>query len=90
MISNYFKIAWRNLKKNKIFSFINVIGLAIGLTCCLLISMYIYEELNYDAHQKLGDRLYQLGTRSKNNGVEMLSGHTPAPMVPAMQQEFLK
>ena len=88
MISNYFKIAWRNLKKNKIFSFINVIGLAIGLTCCLLISMYIYEELNYDAHQKLGDRLYQLGTRSKNNGVEMLSGHTPAPMVPAMQQEF--
>jgi len=88
MIKTYLKLAFRSLVKNKIFSLINVFGLAIGLTCCLLISMYIYHEFNYDANQKLADRLYQLGTRSKMEGKEERFGHTPAPMAPVMQQEF--
>lgn len=48
MIKNYFKIAWRNLMKNKTFSFINIFGLAVGFTCCLLISGFLYDELSYD------------------------------------------
>jgi len=46
MIKNYFKIAWRNLKKNKVFSFINIFGLSVGLTCCMLISVYLYNEIS--------------------------------------------
>jgi len=88
MIKTYIKLALRSLLKNRTFSFINIFGLAIGLTCCLLITLYIYHELSYDAHQKLGDRLYQLGTLSINEGKEERRGRTPAPMAKAMQQEY--
>src|SRR3982751_1093866 len=88
MLKNYFKTAFRTLWRNKAFSAINIFGLATGLTCCLLISMYLYKEFSYDANQKLGDRLYQLGTVSIKDGKEDRGARTPAPMVPAMQQEF--
>lgn len=57
MIKNYFKIALRNLRKNKAFSFINIFGLTIGLSCCLLIALYIQQELSYDNFQSNGDRI---------------------------------
>jgi putative ABC transport system permease protein len=88
MFKTYIKLAFRNLVKNKAFSLINIFGLAIGLTCCLLISMYLYKEFSYDKHQKFSSRLYQLGTLGIKDGVEQKSGTTPAPMVPAMQHEF--
>src|SRR5436190_70605 len=88
MIKNYLKVAWRNLKKNKIFSFINVFGLAIGLTCCILISLYLYNELSYHTYHKNGDRLYQLGTIFVKEGKEERMANTPAPMANAMQMEF--
>jgi putative ABC transport system permease protein len=88
MIKTYFRLAYRSLAKNKLFSFINVFGLAIGLTCCLLIAMYIYQEMSYDIHQQLVNRLYQLGTESTIEGKATRYGRTSAPMVPAMQQEF--
>ena len=88
MLKSYFKLAIRSLIKNKTFSLINIFGLAIGLTCCMLISMYLYKEFSYDKHHKLGDRIYQLGTLGIKDGEEQLGGTTPAPMVPAMQQEF--
>ncbi len=76
------------MRKNKLFSFINILSLSVGLVCCMLISMYIYHEFSYDVHQKKGDRLYQLGTYSVMNGEESRSAHTPAPMATAMKQEF--
>lgn len=88
MFKNYIKLAYRSLTRNKAFAFINIFGLAMGLTCCLLISMYIYKEFSYDKHQQLGDRLYQLDTYSKMDGKEGRSGKTPAPMAPAMQLSF--
>jgi putative ABC transport system permease protein len=88
MIKTYIKLAFRSLIKNKLFSFINIFGLTIGLTCCILISIYIFHELSYDTHQKLGDRLYQVGTIFKQEGKEERFATTPAPMGPAMQQEF--
>src|SRR3982751_1071988 len=88
MLKTYIRLAFRSLLKNKVFSFINVFGLAIGLTCCLLIAMYIYHELSYDAHQQLASRLFQLGTESTIEGKMTRYGRTPATMVPAMQQEF--
>jgi putative ABC transport system permease protein len=88
MIRNYFMIAWRGIKNNKLFSFINIFGLAVGLTCCLLITLYIYHEHSYDAHHKLKDRIYQLETLSTIEGKEDRYSTTPAPMAPVMQQEF--
>ena len=89
MIKNYFKIAWRNLLKNKIFSFINIIGLSIGLTCCMLISLYLYNELSYDKYHANINQLYQLGTTftKEGKGGER-TPNTPAPMAQAMKQEF--
>src|SRR5215203_2815156 len=88
MIKTYIKLAFRSLVKNKAFSFINVFGLAIGLTCCLLISMYIYHEFSYDTQHKAGSRLYQLGTISIDGGKEDRYASTPAPMGPTMKQVY--
>jgi putative ABC transport system permease protein len=88
MLRNYLKIAWRNLMKNKTFSFINVFGLAIGLTCCMLITLYIHHELSYDSNHKNASRIYELGTIFVKSGKEDKRGTTPAPMAKTMQQEF--
>jgi putative ABC transport system permease protein len=88
MIKNYFKIAWRSLMKNKTFSFINIFGLSIGLTCCLLIALYLNYELSYDKQHPDGDRIYQLGTTFVRQKEEKLMPNTPAPMASTMQQEF--
>ncbi|MFL5772867.1 MAG: ABC transporter permease, partial [Flavisolibacter sp.] len=88
MIKTYIKLAFRSLMKNRVFSFINVFGLAIGLTSCILISLYLIHELSYDTQHKNGDRLFQLATISTSEGKESRYGTTPAPMAPVMQQEF--
>ncbi len=68
MLKNYLKIAWRNLAKRKIFSFINIFGLTIGLTCCLLISAYLYSELSYDTYPKEADNIYRVDLHVASNG----------------------
>ena len=88
MLLNYFKIAWRNIKNNKLFSFINIFGLAVGFTCCLLIALYIVHESSYDHHHKNVDRLYQVATTFVKDGKEDPMPNTPAPMANAMKQEF--
>src|SRR5678815_3204592 len=88
MIKNYLKVAWRNLMKSKVFSFINILSLAIGLTCCMLIAMYLHYEFSYDTYHKNGDRVYQLGTIFIKEGKEDRMANTPAPMAKAMQMEF--
>jgi len=60
MLTNYLKIAWRNLKKNRIYSFINIFGLTVGLAAFLLISMYIFDELTYDRFHKDHNSIYRL------------------------------
>lgn len=67
MIKNYFKIAWRNPVKYKFISFINLFGLTVGLTCCLLITTYIINELSYDKYNKNADNTYRV-TRTFKNG----------------------
>src|SRR4051812_8902082 len=68
MILNYIKTAWRNLIKNKVFSFINVFGLAVGLTCCMFIAAYLYSELTYDTYSVNSKQLYRVGINSISNG----------------------
>lgn len=80
MFSNYFKIAFRNLTKYKFISFINLFGLTVGLTCCLLITTYILNELSYDRYNKNAENIYRV-TRDFNNenGVVSLRLSTVAP-----------
>ena len=63
MLKNYFKIAWRNLLKNKTFSAINISGLALGLTCSILIFLWVKDEYSIDAFHKNGGRIYSVISR---------------------------
>jgi len=91
MIKNYLKIAFRNLSKYKFISFINLFGLTIGLTCCLLIFTFILHELSYDKYQPNAGRVYRV-TRSFNNpetGASSLNLSTVAPPFgPLLQNDF--
>lgn len=80
MLTNYLKIAIRNLLKYRFISFINLFGLTIGLTCCLLITTYIINELSYDRYNTNADNVYRV-TRSFNNqdGVVSLKLSTVSP-----------
>src|SRR6201994_4749582 len=60
MIKNYLRIAWRNIARHKFISFINIFGLTIGLTCCLVIVTYIINELSYDRYNENADRTYRV------------------------------
>jgi putative ABC transport system permease protein len=80
MIFNYLKIAWRNLVKYKFISFINLFGLTVGLTCCLLITTYILNELSFDKYNPQANNIYRV-TRTFNddNGVVSLKLSTISP-----------
>jgi len=88
MIKNYFKIAWRNLMKNRTFSFINIFGLCAGLVCIMLISLYILNETSYDKYQKNADSIYQLGTEFTGLGNFKKLPNTPAAMGEMMKDVF--
>jgi putative ABC transport system permease protein len=68
MIKNYFKIAWRNMIRNKAFSLINILGLALGLTCSLLIMLWVQDEKNVDAFHANAKYLYQVYERNNYDG----------------------
>jgi putative ABC transport system permease protein len=88
MLQNYLKIAWRNIRNNKLFSFLNIFGLSIGFTCCLLVALYIGHETSYDHHHKNADRLYELATTFVKDGKDDPKPNTPGPMAAAMKQEY--
>jgi putative ABC transport system permease protein len=89
MIRNYIKIAWRNMMKSKVFSFINIVGLSAGLVCCMLIALYLKYETSYDAYQQNIDNLYQLETNFIVKGDKTHTmPNTPAPMAAAMKKDF--
>ena len=90
MLRNYLKIALRNLRKYKAISFINLFGLTVGLTCCLLILAYILNELSYDKFQPAADRTYRLSRSFHNDqGVQSLHlGAIAPPFGPYLKNEF--
>src|ERR671912_2694245 len=68
MIKPYFKIAWRNLAKNKLYTSLNVAGLTFGITCFLLIGLFVFDELTFDQYHTKADRIYRLIENKKVNG----------------------
>lgn len=88
MLRNYFKTAFRNLLKHKGYSAINIIGLACGLAICLLIIMYVANELNYDTYNEKFDRIYRVDADIKFGGHEFILATTPDPLGPALKENF--
>jgi putative ABC transport system permease protein len=68
MFRNYVKIAARNLRKNGLYSLINIGGLTIGITCCILIALYVQYEMSYDRFQEKGDRIARVIMEYSING----------------------
>jgi len=88
MIRNFFKIAWRNLLKHKTFSLINIFGLAIGLACFLLISLYVIDELSYDRYHEKADRIYRVHSNIIFGGSEMKIGVCSDPMGATLARDY--
>jgi putative ABC transport system permease protein len=88
MLRNYFLIAWRNIKKQKFYSFINIFGLAIGIAASLLISLYVYNELQYDKFHEKGDRIYRLSSDIEFGDNDFHFPVTPAPLAAALINDF--
>jgi len=88
MIKNYIKTAIRSLSKNKGFTAINVLGLALGLASCLLIIFYVFDELNYDKYNTKADRIYRINEDISFGGNSNSYAVTPAPMAAALKNDF--
>lgn len=88
MLSNYIKIAVRNILRNKLHSFINVLGLSIGIACVILLCLYIQDELSYDKHFSKHDRIYLVMTKQVIGDEESLLANTCFPLAPAMMNEY--
>ena len=79
MFKNYFKIAFRNLARNKIYSFINIAGLGIGLACALLIMLYVKDEISFDRFHKNVNHIYRIARKSNGNNVNGTTGFLQGP-----------
>src|SRR4029078_8975988 len=88
MFKNYLKVALRNLWKNKAFSAINIIGLAFGLAVCLLIVLYVVDELSYDKYNKNAERIYRLDADIYFNDTQAIFAQAPDPLALTLKQEY--
>ncbi|MBD0257087.1 MAG: ABC transporter permease, partial [Cytophagales bacterium] len=90
MLRNYLTIGLRNLTRHKGYTFINVLGLTVGLACFLLIALYVKDELSYDRHHAHADRIYRV-TRDwveKSGTVSLHLGHVAPPFGPLLRSDF--
>ena len=88
MFSNYLKIAWRNLLKNKTFSLINIIGLASGLACFILIALYIIDELSFDKYHDKADRIYRINSDIRFGGTDLNMAVSADPMGATLKKDY--
>lgn len=89
MLKNYLTVAFRNLIKNRLYTAINIFGLAVGLASCILILLYVRHETSYDAWFPNADRVYQVHTRFDVPGRETFAGgEAPGPVMEALVKDF--
>lgn len=86
MIQNYIRIAFRTLTKNKVYSLINIFGFAIGITCTLLILLWVEDEVTFDTWMPKYDRIYRVMVRSTYDGSVHLWNANPIPAVDAIKE----
>jgi putative ABC transport system permease protein len=88
MLKNYFKIAVRQLKKQKMYSVIKIGGFALSIAACLLISLYIEDELSYDKSYPDANRIFRITIEADDNGKKITGADWPAPMAKALREDF--
>jgi putative ABC transport system permease protein len=88
MLRNYILVAVRNILKHKFFAAINVVGLVIGMACCLLIFVYVKDELSYDKFHNDYENLYRVGLHGKIAGQEIYTVNTSLPVGPTMKSDI--
>ncbi len=88
MLKNYFKIALRNILKNKNYSFINIIGLAVGISACIIIALYVFNEESFDSFNKKADRIVRATMTFSFNGVSQNVAVTGTKLLPAFKRNF--
>ncbi len=88
MIKNYFKVAFRNLFRNKFYSLLNISGLAIGIACCLLIVLFVTDELSYDSYYENSDNTYRLTMAGALNGSAFDLAVVGAPVGQALLEDY--
>ena len=88
MLKSYCTIGWRNLVKNKVYSLINIVGLAIGLACCLGIGLFVYDEYSFDRFHTNTNNLYRIVEKQKQAGVYYNVVSTPGPLATAIKTDL--
>jgi len=88
MIRNFIKIGWRNIRKHKGYSMINITGLAIGMACCILISIWVLDELSYDRFHEHSQNLYRVEENQDYSSRNYHVNVTPYPLAPALKEEI--
>ncbi|SDG91750.1 ABC transporter permease [Chitinophaga filiformis] len=88
MLKNYLTIAIRNLWKNKVYSAVNITGMAIGLACCLTIGLFILEELSYDRFHSHGKHIYRVVEKNVQAGKVYDVAVTPSPLASSLRRDF--
>ena len=89
MIKNYLKIAWRNLNKHKLFSFINIFGLASGMPVCMLAVIKIKDAYDYDTFHPNSERSYRIITNlNRKNGEHFLCASSPLPLANYLKNNY--
>ncbi|MEZ4990853.1 MAG: ABC transporter permease [Saprospiraceae bacterium] len=88
MLKNYFTIAIRNILRRKLFAGINILGMTVGITACLLIALYVIDEFSYDRFHVNADRIYQVGLHKKIGTQDERSASTCPPLADAMISEI--
>src|ERR1700744_1292794 len=88
MLRNFFKVTFRNLWRNRSFSAINILGLAIGMASALLIGFWINNELSVDRFYTNKDRIYHMYSREIDNGNLTAWGRTPSPLAAELKRTF--
>jgi len=88
MFRNYLKSAWRNIRKNKLFSAINILGLSIGIALCFIIMLYVQDELSYDRFNKNADDIVRVVFQANINGGKINEANVMPPVAQAMKNDF--
>ncbi|RYF86065.1 MAG: ABC transporter permease, partial [Chitinophagaceae bacterium] len=88
MIKNYLRVGWRNLVKNKTFTLINILGLATGLGCFILIALYVADELSFDKFHAKSDRIYRVNSDIRFGGTDLKLAVSSDPMGATLKKDF--
>jgi putative ABC transport system permease protein len=88
MFRNYMKVASRTIRRHKGYAFINMAGLSVGMTCCILMLLWVQDEVSWDRFHEHGDDIYRVIARQQTKDETILNARTPDPLLPTLMQSY--